>query len=1071
LRDVVGRYHARGFTVCDIHGDQELECVRVPMRPIEINVVPADSHVGEVERSIRTMKERLRSMAHGMPYKRLPQLMITHMVADTVRCLNQFPWKNGISSILSPASIVTGVGNPDYNKMRLEFGAYVQLFEDNAPSNTFRSRSLGAIALTPTGNAQGDYFFMSLATGKRISRHAWTVLPIPDTAIARVEKIALNEGQPLLQSSGLVVEWRPDQPIDDSEYDVDYAPPQHAPAEEGLPPAAYAPIDAAEVADLLDDGPHPYYDPVADIGAGPGAVSDGDDEEDDDYDDYDDDDDDNSTDLNFHGANQHGDNANDGDQEGALIDNPVGYDSTDDTDFPAAIEATFPTDGDVFADATDNNDFADAAANDAPAEQGASDGQAAGAQGAPYGLRPRSAKPAEGFRQAMDAPHNNQSYFPPKQFPTIGHSLAQRGYTFKMTPEFENSIFGYVLNQMTAKAGIKKHGKAAEAALMKEFAQLEALDVYESVDPKSLTKEQRHNALRAINLIKEKRDGVLKGRTVADGRAQRSIYPKSQTASPTVGTDALLLSIMIDAYENRDVATADVVGAYLKAFMDDFVLMKFTGDSVDILCEMNPEHVKNTTFENGTKVLYVRLIKAIYGCVKSALLWYELFHGHLKDMGFALNPYDPCVANCTIEGKQCTIAWYVDDTKISHVNPEVVTSVIDQIEERFDKMTVTRGREHTFLGMKIRYTGEGTAIITMKQYLEEALAESEMHISRTAVTPATRNLFEVDPDSPRLDKHRAEVLHSVTAKLLYVSLRARVDLLLAVVFLCTRVSVSTEQDEAKLRRVLEYINGSIADEYVLGADDMGRMRSWVDASFAVHPGMRSHTGGVISFGRGGLVCKSMKHKSVELSSTGAELVGASNYLPNTLWVKQFLEAQGHHIHESFFEQDNESAIRMETNGRMSAGAKSRHINIRYFWIKDQTKDANITVRHCPTLEMLADFFTKPLQGELFKKFKAVLLGHAHVNTLAMKPMVSAEERVGKGRSNPKGITATGVVDTGTSNSTVPKNVTGKENMNVTWADVVRTKAPKAATSEAMKNSVLGDRKFVSKIILSKQSRY
>ena len=79
--------------------------------------------------------------------------------------------------------------------------------------------------------------------------------------------------------------------------------------------------------------------------------------------------------------------------------------------------------------------------------------------------------------------------------------------------------------------------------------------------------------------------------------------------------------------------------------------------------------------------------------------------------------------------------------------------------------------------------------------------------------------------------------------------------------------------------------------------------------------------------------------------------------------------------------------------------------------------------------------------------------------------------VGKGRSNPKGITATGVVDTGTSNSTVPKNVTGKENMNVTWADVVRTKAPKAATSEAMKNSVLGDRKFVSKIILSKQSRY
>jgi hypothetical protein len=101
-----------------------------------------------------------------------------------------------------------------------------------------------------------------------------------------------------------------------------------------------------------------------------------------------------------------------------------------------------------------------------------------------------------------------------------------------------------------------------------------------------------------------------------------------------VGTDALMLSIMIDANKNRDVlATADVIGAYLKALMEDFVLMKFVGNSVDILCKMNPAHTKNVTTENGVKVLYVRLIKAIYGCVKSALLRYDLFHGHLKEMG------------------------------------------------------------------------------------------------------------------------------------------------------------------------------------------------------------------------------------------------------------------------------------------------------------------------------------------------------------------------------------------------------------------------------------------------------
>jgi hypothetical protein len=77
-----------------------------------MNVVAADSHVGEVERSIRTIKERLRSCVHGLPFRRVPKLLITHMVSDAIRCLNDFPRVNGISATLSPASLVTGVAAP-----------------------------------------------------------------------------------------------------------------------------------------------------------------------------------------------------------------------------------------------------------------------------------------------------------------------------------------------------------------------------------------------------------------------------------------------------------------------------------------------------------------------------------------------------------------------------------------------------------------------------------------------------------------------------------------------------------------------------------------------------------------------------------------------------------------------------------------------------------------------------------------------------------------------------------------------------------------------------------------------
>ena len=465
---------------------------------------------------------------------------------------------------------------------------------------------------------------------------------------------------------------------------------------------------------------------------------------------------------------------------------------------------------------------------------------------------------------------------------------------------------------------------------------------------------------------------------------------------------------MIDAHEQRDVATADIAGAYLKAYMDDFVIMKFTGHDVDILCELNPGHKRFVVSENGTNFLYVRLIKALYGCVKSALLWYELFVSNLQEMGFTLNPYDQCIANCMIDGKQCTIAWYVDDTKISHADHNVVSMIIDKLEERFDKMTVTRGDKHVFLGMNIAYTKQRTAEISMKCYLEEAIADCGMDITGTAKTPATRTLFEVDEGATPLDKDDADTFHSVVAKLLYVAIRARMDILLAVSFLCTRVSKSTEQDRSKLKRLLQYIKGTLELVYTLGADDLSQYRTFVDASYAVHPDMKSHTGGTISFGIGGLVAKSTKQKLNTKSSTEAELVGASDYLPNTIWVKMFLEAQGHKIEKSYFEQDNESAIKLESNGRSSAGPRSRHIDIRFFWIKDSTKANGIDIRHCPTLQMLADFFTKPLQGALFHKFRDVLLGYKHVNSLNLAPSPELEERVGDERADGRGTDGPGI---------------------------------------------------------------
>jgi hypothetical protein len=160
----------------------------------------------------------------------------------------------------------------------------------------------------------------------------------------------------------------------------------------------------------------------------------------------------------------------------------------------------------------------------------------------------------------------------------------------------------------------------------------------------------------------------------------------------------------------------------------------------------------------------------------------------LQKMGFVLNPYDQCVANCDSSGKQCTIVWYVNDIKISHVDPVVVSMIIEKIKDFFGKMNVTRGPDRVFLGMNIHYDKDaGTTTIKMRDYLTEAIADSQLDISRSAATPANNDLFELSKSAVPLSKAGEEVFHGVVTKLLYVSIRARMSLLLATSLLTTRV--------------------------------------------------------------------------------------------------------------------------------------------------------------------------------------------------------------------------------------------------------------------------------------------
>jgi hypothetical protein len=217
-RAIVNMYKSRGFNVTRLEADQEFQCITNDVLPTILNVADADDHVHEVERSIRTIKERTRCTVQGLPFRRMPKIMVRAAVEGAHKALHQFPAKNGISKVLSPLTIMTGQPKPDFNDFKIEFGAYALVFEDNDPTNTMRTRATRAIALTPTGNTQGGHYFMSLTTGKRLSRQQWDELPMPDGVIAAVEAMAVEQKQPPLNNGGPVFEWSPGITIaDDTE--------------------------------------------------------------------------------------------------------------------------------------------------------------------------------------------------------------------------------------------------------------------------------------------------------------------------------------------------------------------------------------------------------------------------------------------------------------------------------------------------------------------------------------------------------------------------------------------------------------------------------------------------------------------------------------------------------------------------------------------------------------------------------------------------------------------------------------------------------------------------------------
>ena len=144
-----------------------------------------------------------------------------------------------------------------------------------------------------------------------------------------------------------------------------------------------------------------------------------------------------------------------------------------------------------------------------------------------------------------------------------------------------------------------------------------------------------------------------------------------------------------------------------------------------------------------------------------------------------------------------------------------------------------------------------------------------------------------------------------------------------------------------------------------------------------------------TLGEGCIASGSTKQKINTRSSTESELVGVDDYVSPVLWYSLFITAQGFDI-KPFVHRDNTSSLKLEVNGKASSGKRTRHFNIKYFYITDLIKRGLIQAVYCPTKLMMADYMSKPLTGTLFKYMRAWILNLPEYQTY--KNIVTSQKK-------------------------------------------------------------------------------
>lgn len=446
----------------------------------------------------------------------------------------------------------------------------------------------------------------------------------------------------------------------------------------------------------------------------------------------------------------------------------------------------------------------------------------------------------------------------------------------------------------------------------------------------------------AGNIIKHK------ARIVAKGYVQKKGVDFDEVFAPVTRIETIRLLLALAAKENWEVHHLDVKTAFLNGEINEEVFVK------------QPEgYVKR-----GREHLVYKLLKALYGLRQAPRAWYSKLNKCLEGLGFVRCAYEQTVYTRHVGKEVLIVGVYVDDLLVTGSNTVQIKEFKEQMAKSFDMSDM--GKLTYYLGIEVE---QGNGYIQLKQtgYAKKILNKAGMlYYNSTKMPIHPKEILNKDEEGMPVDSTNFK---SMIGGLRYL-VQTRPDLPYSAGIVSRFMERPTLMHQNAVKRILRYVKGTMDLGLVYTKDEKNNVViGYSDSDLAGNVEDRKSTGGMIFYLTKSLITwNSQKQMCVALSSCEGEFTAATAASCQAVWLRKLLsQITGLYIQPVTLFIDNKSAIDLAKNPVFHG--RSKHIDIRFHFIRECIENGDIIVKHICSDEQRADSLTKALNAVRFERMR------------------------------------------------------------------------------------------------------